>query len=153
VESLESIESSCSVSKRLAINRYLSEYSKACTAGIMNVACNDCGLLADNCIEEDFSAVDLLDPEYPITGCDGSQNVGEYLASYTSSRIETVVSTLLAMEKCWEKRITQLDVKQYVMANRLWVMGRFTGMERVNEVFGPDMAAEFMTFGEDLFGK
>ena len=153
VKELEDLDSNCITAERLTVQKYLKIYSSACTSGIINVACNDCGSLAENCVEEDFEANNLLDPDFPCTGCDeGTRSVGEYLADYTSSRVEDVVGTLLAMEKSWEKRITGLNVNQYVIANKLWIMGQHVCTERVHELHGPDMAAEFREFGEDLFG-
>jgi len=153
VRELEESDSNCITIKKLTIQKYLSVYGSSCTSGIINVACNDCGSLAENCSEEVFEANNLLDPDFPCTGGDGeTRNVGEYLANYTSSRVEDVVGTLLAMEKSWEKRITGLNLKQYVIANKLWIMGKQTCVERVHDVYGPDMASEFEDIGENLFG-
>jgi len=151
---LHDIETStlnCNKAKKKLVTKYLAIYSQACTTAIILTACNDCGSLSEEC-ESEFSASELMDPEFPLTMDDEpKKNVGEYLSEYTCSRLEEVVDVIGAMEDSWDKRVTTMTPEQFRIAKKLWEMGRDLGSSRIENSQGYKMSQEFKEIGDDLF--
>jgi len=127
-------------------------FSSALTSGIINTVCTDCGHIEENSYEQDFSADDLLDPEFPITNSDSNSNVTEYISSYLGILIEEIVSILKEMENCFKDGSIIKDKRRHKIAMNIWSMGKDVSIQRVSNLYGYDSAQEFNDMGTYFFG-
>lgn len=127
-------------------------FSSALTSGIINTLCTDCGHIEENSYEQDFSADDLLDPDFPTTNSDSNSGVTEYITSYLGILIEEIVSILKDMEKCFEDGRPIKDTRRHKVAMNIWSMGKDTCIQRVLELYGYDSSQKFNDMGTFFFG-
>lgn len=136
------------------VERFLKEYSEACTTRIIGVAVEECNRLSYD-PDQIFDRFDVLDPDFPLTVEDEfdedikprPDQVLEYICN---NRIDIIVEAMGDMEKCWETGSRIKDTHTAIVC-RLWEFAKEEAEHHVLTLYGRSKQEEFSRMGDEFF--